>query len=60
MTNPTPNTQTAPEGYVMNAKGHYVPLSGLPEYLLSEQHGTGQSTNPAPTNPLVANAKARK
>lgn len=39
-----------------------APKQGLPEYLLSEQHGTGtgQSTNPAPTNPLVANAKARK
>lgn len=31
MTNPTPNTQTAPEGYVMNAKGHYVPLSAVKE-----------------------------
>lgn len=31
MTNPTPNTQTAPEGYVMNAKGHYVPLSVVKE-----------------------------
>lgn len=32
------------------------------DFLLSEQHGTdaGQSANPAPTNPLVANAKARK
>lgn len=39
-----------------------APKQGLPEYLLSEQHGTGtgQSANPAPTNPLVANAKARK
>lgn len=31
MTNPTPNTQTAPESYVMNAKGHYVPLSAVKE-----------------------------
>lgn len=31
MTTPTPNTQTAPEGYVMNAKGHYVPLSTVKE-----------------------------
>lgn len=31
MTNPTPNTQTVPEGYVMNAKGHYVPLSTVKE-----------------------------
>lgn len=31
MTNPTPNTQTVPEGYVMNAKGHYVPLSAVKE-----------------------------
>lgn len=31
MTNPNPNTQTAPEGYVMNAKGHYVPLSAVKE-----------------------------
>ena len=31
MTNPNPNTQTAPEGYVMNAKGHYVPLSVVKE-----------------------------